>query len=88
MACNYGSHPILGYGLQPEQWIMVLEDDGKPDPVFYDYDDLVAFYKEVAELTFNHEVDTSPMDRAWVSPAKLARALEKIDPDWWKVVKA
>lgn len=51
---------------------------------------LEAFYAEVATLTVHHDSvpdpdSTDPDDRmAVVSPAKLAAALSKVDPDWFK----
>ena len=41
---------------------------------------LERFFLEVGALTLNHEED----DKAWVSPAKLGAALEKVDSEWWK----
>ena len=45
---------------------------------------LEAFYREVVELTFNHEEDTD--NKAWVSPAKLGKALERVDTEWYELV--
>lgn len=42
---------------------------------------LEAFFREVAQLTLNHEETTE--NWAWVSPAKLGAALVKVDPEWW-----
>lgn len=53
---------------------------------------LELFFREVADLTSNHdgihfhttggrEVD---IDIAVVYPNKLGAALEKVDPEWWK----
>lgn len=60
----------------------------------YDYDKLVAFFKEVASLTSNHDgihfratnggEDQIETDIAVVYPSKLGPALEKVDPEWWK----
>lgn len=60
----------------------------------YDYDKLVAFFKEVASLTANHDgihfYTTDNHERkletdiAVVYPSKLGPALEKVDPLWWK----
>ena len=47
-------------------------------------EELELFFKEIADLTFNHETDTN--NNAWVSPYKLGKALEKVDPDWWKLI--
>ena len=48
------------------------------------YAKLLAFYKTVAALTINHDV---LHDHAVVYPSKLGSELEKINPQWWKVVK-
>jgi hypothetical protein len=60
----------------------------------YDYDKLVAFFKEVASLTSNHDgihfqvmngrEEQISYDVAVVYPSKLGPALEKVDPEWWK----
>lgn len=42
---------------------------------------LETFFKEVANLTSNHDVHE---DSAVVYPSKLGEALEKVDPEWWK----
>jgi hypothetical protein len=44
---------------------------------------LEQLFREVADLTLRHE-ETENM--AWVSPYKLGLALEKVDPEWWKIV--
>jgi hypothetical protein len=58
------------------------------------YEKLLAFFKEVASLTANHDgihfrvtndhKDQIEEDIAVVYPSKLGRALEKVDPEWWK----
>jgi hypothetical protein len=40
---------------------------------------LRAFFREVAELTIEHDVEG---DSAVVYPSKLGKALEKVDPNW------
>jgi hypothetical protein len=44
---------------------------------------LRAFFKEVAELTSNHDV---LQDNAVVYPSKLGDALERVDPEWFRPV--
>jgi hypothetical protein len=42
---------------------------------------LEAFFKEVGDLTSNHE---TLHDHAVDYPSDLGKALEKVDPDWWR----
>ena len=42
---------------------------------------LETFFKEVVELTVNHDVLN---DHAVVYPSRLGEALAKVDPEWWK----
>jgi hypothetical protein len=42
---------------------------------------LEAFYRTVAQMTFNHDVLE---DYAVVYPSKLGEELEKVDPEWYK----
>jgi len=42
------------------------------------------FFKEVRDLTLNHDVNMRGV--AIVYPSKLGVALEKVDKDWWKEV--
>ena len=42
---------------------------------------LEAFYKAVAQLTFDHDVIG---DSAVVFPSKLGEELERVDPEWYK----
>lgn len=42
---------------------------------------LEAFYKAIAQLTFDHDVIG---DHAVVFPNKLGKELEKVDPEWYK----
>lgn len=42
---------------------------------------LEAFFEEVGDLTSNHE---TLHDHAVVYPSDLGKALEKVDPDWWR----
>ncbi len=55
------------------------------------YEQLEAFYKEVASMTVNHDVlrvggtDFDPDEHpAVVYPSKLGKALEKVDPEWYR----
>lgn len=43
--------------------------------------ELENFFREVALLTLNHETID---DNAVVFPSELGKALEKVDPVWWK----
>jgi hypothetical protein len=45
---------------------------------------LRAFYKEVALMTLDHDEDNIN-GQATVSPAKLGKALEKVDPQWYTI---
>lgn len=47
------------------------------------FERLKAFYKEVCELTLNHDVLN---DNAVVFPSKLGPVLEKVDQYWYKNV--
>jgi len=42
---------------------------------------LRIFFKEVAYLTFNHDILS---DHAVVYPSTLALILAKVKPEWWK----
>lgn len=44
---------------------------------------LNAFFDEIRRLTSNHDVIA---DHACVTADKLGKALEKVDPEWWKNV--
>lgn len=48
------------------------------------YEQLEAFYREVAKLTLNHDVQG---DSAVVFPSKLGDALERVSPNWWKDIE-
>lgn len=41
---------------------------------------LENFFREVVQLTLNHEVIG---DNAVVFPSELGKALTKVDPEWW-----
>ena len=41
---------------------------------------LENFFREVAQLTLNHETIG---DHAVVFPSELGKALVKVDPEWW-----
>jgi hypothetical protein len=45
---------------------------------------LRAFFKEVADLTVNHDVVGGMLEIASVSPKKLGEALEKVDKNWYE----
>lgn len=51
----------------------------------HDKEKLEQFFRTVADLTSNHDVLS---DRAGgyavVWPKDLGKALEKVDPEWWK----
>jgi len=56
-----------------------------------DYNKLLAFYNEVADMTMNHSVAYFPKGNrgewesvAVVYPKDLGAALEHVDPEWWK----
>jgi hypothetical protein len=42
---------------------------------------LEVFFREVAELTLNHDVLNG---NAVVYPRKLEESLKKVEPEWWK----
>ena len=49
----------------------------------HDHAKLEKLFREVARLTSRHRVFG---DSAVVYPSDLGKALEKVDPDWWKTV--
>jgi hypothetical protein len=71
-----------------------LSDDSNPTADYHlreRLQKLETFYKEVAQLTFDHDViyfgtaeDGNEEESAVVYPSKLGKALEKVDPEWYK----
>jgi hypothetical protein len=53
--------------------------------LLHDSAKLEAFFREIADLTLNHDVEGVDGDTAVVYPSKLGKALEKVDPEWWKL---
>lgn len=50
----------------------------------HDHEALERFFIEIAELTLNHDVID---DKAAVFANKLGDALDKVNPDWYKLLR-
>lgn len=58
------------------------------DDVITELEKYKQFFRDVAHATVNHDVignETDDNEQASVSPAKLAKFLEAIDPKWYMI---